>query len=187
MGQRGAGPEPGRISGQIIINELIRNMELGQLEMGYSVLLPCIFSVYLHPEDLHRLAGVQQLVKEDAKRALNARVEEWNRVTAGFLSGVQAAQTVSNRTQRLVDRAFSRHGERGAARRRGDPFGTERHHAAGLSRREDDPDRARALGNRRPGCQRPRKRPAVRPRRYSPKSAIRTTRVPRPTSSRRTR
>ena len=79
MGQRGVGPEPGRISGQIIINELIRNMELGQLELGYSILLPCIFSVYLHPEDLARLAAVSELLKEDAKRALNARVAEWNR------------------------------------------------------------------------------------------------------------
>ena len=44
------------ISGQTIIDELIRNMELGRLEMAYSVLLPCIFSVYLHPDD-YRTAG----------------------------------------------------------------------------------------------------------------------------------
>ena len=47
-----------RISGQTIIDELIRNMELGRLEMGYSILLPCLFSVYLHPDDFARLAGV---------------------------------------------------------------------------------------------------------------------------------
>ena len=46
-----------RISGQTIIDELIRNMELGRLEMGYSILLPCLFSVYLHPDDFARLAG----------------------------------------------------------------------------------------------------------------------------------
>src|SRR5262245_28311937 len=68
----------GRISGQIIIDELIRNMELGQLEMGYSVLLPCIFSIYLNPDDYKRLAGVHDLLHEDARRALNARVAEWN-------------------------------------------------------------------------------------------------------------
>ena len=50
-----------RISGQTIINELIRNMELGRLEMGYSILLPCVFSVYLHPDDYARLAGVDSL------------------------------------------------------------------------------------------------------------------------------
>jgi hypothetical protein len=26
-------------------------MELGQFETGYSVLVPCIFSIYLHPDD----------------------------------------------------------------------------------------------------------------------------------------
>ncbi|HEY1336259.1 MAG TPA: FHA domain-containing protein [Bryobacteraceae bacterium] len=67
-----------RVSGQTIIDELIRNMELGRLEMGYSILLPCIFSVYLHPDDYGRLAGVQDLIREDARRVLNARMAEWN-------------------------------------------------------------------------------------------------------------
>lgn len=67
-----------RVSGQIIIDELIRNMELGRLEMGYSILLPCIFSIYLHPDDHARLLGVQDLIREDARRALSARMAEWN-------------------------------------------------------------------------------------------------------------
>ncbi len=68
-----------RISGQTIIDELIRNMELGKLEMAYTVLLPCIFSVYLHPDDHARLRGVQDIVREDARRALSARMAEWNK------------------------------------------------------------------------------------------------------------
>ncbi len=67
-----------RISGQIIINQLIRNMELGRLELGYSILVPCLFSVYLHPDDYARVLSVQDLIKEDAKRALDARLAEWN-------------------------------------------------------------------------------------------------------------
>ncbi len=78
MAQTGAKQPQARVSGQTIIDELIRNMELGRLEMGYSILLPCIFSVYLHPDDYQRLAGVQDLVREDARRALNARMAEWN-------------------------------------------------------------------------------------------------------------
>lgn len=70
---------PARLSGQTIINELVRNMELGRLELGYSILLPCIFSVYLHPDDYARLRAVEGLVQEDAKKALNARMAEWNR------------------------------------------------------------------------------------------------------------
>jgi hypothetical protein len=67
-----------RISGQTIIDQLIRNMETGRLEMGYSVLLPCVFSVYLHPDDYGRIAPVTDLVRDDARRALHARVTEWN-------------------------------------------------------------------------------------------------------------
>jgi hypothetical protein len=74
---------PARISGQTIIDELIRNMEAGRLEMAYTVLLPCLFSVYLHPEDHARLASVQELIREDAKRALNARMAQWNAAKPG--------------------------------------------------------------------------------------------------------
>ena len=78
MARNGTKPHQPRISGQIIIDELIRNMELGRLEMGYSILVPCVFSVYLHPDDYNRLAGVQDLIKEDAKQAVTARMAEWN-------------------------------------------------------------------------------------------------------------
>src|SRR5829696_9781480 len=76
-----------RISGQTIIDQLIRNMELGRLEMGYSVLLPCFFSVYLHPDDHARIAAVADLVREDAKRVLNARMAEWNSNKSLFRRG----------------------------------------------------------------------------------------------------
>ena len=76
-------PQTG-ISGQTIIDELIRNMEVGRLEMGYSILLPCIFSVYLHPSDYARVVSVHELVREDAKRALNARMAEWNGKNSRF-------------------------------------------------------------------------------------------------------
>jgi hypothetical protein len=75
------------LSGQTIIDQLIRNMEIGQFEMAYSVLLPCLFDIYLHPEDHARLAGVFDLIAEDAKRALCARVAKLN--SAPTLLGVR--------------------------------------------------------------------------------------------------
>ncbi len=72
------GEEQGRITGKIIIEQLLRNLELGQFEMGYSVLVPCIFSLYLHPDDCARLTGVFDLIREDARRALTQRLEQWN-------------------------------------------------------------------------------------------------------------
>jgi hypothetical protein len=76
----------GKLTGQIIIDQLIRNMETGQFEMAYSVLLPCVFSLYLHPEDYSRLSGVMDLLKEDARRALNAKLQQMNARPLSFRS-----------------------------------------------------------------------------------------------------
>ncbi len=84
MAQSGAKPHLPRISGQIIINELVRNMEVGCLELGYSILVPCIFSVYLHPDDYARVSNVLEIIQEDAKRALTARLEKWNAKGVSF-------------------------------------------------------------------------------------------------------
>lgn len=66
------------LSGQTVVGELLRNMELGRFELSYSVLLPCVFHVYLHPDDHARLQGVFPLIGEDARRALRTRVAELN-------------------------------------------------------------------------------------------------------------
>jgi hypothetical protein len=68
----------GMLSGQTISSELMRNMEQGRLELAYTVLLPCTFSIYLNPEDHARLSGVFDLIADDARRALRARVAELN-------------------------------------------------------------------------------------------------------------
>jgi hypothetical protein len=81
---KAAGEAQGKITGKLIIEQLVRNMELGQFEMGYSVLVPCLFSLYLHPDDYARLTGVFDLIRADARRALAARLDELNGKTAGF-------------------------------------------------------------------------------------------------------
>src|SRR5580698_7923183 len=81
---KAAGEAQGKISGRIIIEQLIRNMELGQFEMGYSILTPCIFSLYLHPDDYTRLTGVFDLIRQDAKQALVARLAQLNARPLGF-------------------------------------------------------------------------------------------------------
>jgi hypothetical protein len=67
-----------KLSGKLIIGELLRNMELGRFEMTYSVLVPCVFTIYLNPEDHASLKGVFPLVIEDARRSLRARVTQLN-------------------------------------------------------------------------------------------------------------
>lgn len=78
MAHYGQDISAGKLSGQSVIGELLRNMELGRFELAYSVLLPCVFNVYLHPEDHAHLAGVFPLIAEDARKALRNRVAQLN-------------------------------------------------------------------------------------------------------------
>ena len=100
MAQSGTVQQQPRISGQIIINELIRNMELGRLELGYSILVPCIFSVYLHPDDYARVTSVQDIIKEDAKRALTSRMSDWN------AKGGRLRRNAARKTYRIASNTF---------------------------------------------------------------------------------
>lgn len=90
---KAVGETQAKISGRIIIEQLIRNMELGQFEMGFSILVPCIFSLYLHPEDYARLTGVFDLIREDAKKALAGRLAQLNAKPLG----ISALRTAKNR------------------------------------------------------------------------------------------
>jgi hypothetical protein len=55
--------------------------------------VPCIFSVYLHPDDYTRLISVQEIIQDDAKRALNDRLAEWNGGKGGLLRRNAARKT----------------------------------------------------------------------------------------------
>lgn len=90
-----------RITGPGIVAELIRHMEQGQFEMKFSVLLPCVFSVYLHPDDHRHLAGVLDLIADDARKALRTRVTELNakpkRTLLGRSNGQQKEYRIAAR------------------------------------------------------------------------------------------
>jgi hypothetical protein len=76
--QRGLTRTPAHIGGQTIIDQVLRNAEAGQFELGYTVLLPCLFNLYLHPEDYGRLSGIFPHIREDARRALRDRIAQLN-------------------------------------------------------------------------------------------------------------
>jgi hypothetical protein len=76
--QRGLTRSPAHIGGQTIIDQVLRNAEAGQFELGYTVLLPCIFNLYLHPDDYARLSGIFPHIRDDARRALRDRIAQLN-------------------------------------------------------------------------------------------------------------
>jgi len=73
-----------KLSGKLVIGELLRNMELGRFEMGFTVLLPCVFTIYLNPEDHATLKSVFSLIIDDARRSLRARVTQLNSSPSKF-------------------------------------------------------------------------------------------------------
>jgi hypothetical protein len=62
-----------------VILEIVRNMKEGLEPLHYSTLPPAIYHVYLHPDDMDRLRGILPKIVDEAKRALDAEVEQMNR------------------------------------------------------------------------------------------------------------
>jgi hypothetical protein len=68
-----------QITGDDIISELIRNADAGWFKVRYTVLVPCIFNVYLHPRDYELIQPIAELIREEAVRALTEHLSKLNK------------------------------------------------------------------------------------------------------------
>ena len=68
-----------QITGDDIISELIRNADAGWFKVRYTVLVPCIFNVYLHPRDHELIKPIVELIQEEAARALQDHLANLNK------------------------------------------------------------------------------------------------------------
>ena len=66
-----------------VILEIVRNMREGLEPLHYSTLPPAIFHVYLFPDDLERLRPIAARIVEEARRALDAEVDNLNKASIG--------------------------------------------------------------------------------------------------------
>jgi len=82
--QRGLTQPPVSLGGRTIIDQVLRNAEAGQFELGYTVLLPATFNLYLHPVDYDRLSGIFPHIRDDARRALQERIAQLNSPPSRF-------------------------------------------------------------------------------------------------------
>src|SRR4051812_31939527 len=64
-----------------IILEIVRNMREGLEPLHYSTLPPAVFHVYLHPDDMDRLRAIAPRIVDEARRALDAEVEDLNKAS----------------------------------------------------------------------------------------------------------
>jgi len=66
-----------------VILEIVRNMREGLEPLHYSTLAPALYHVYLHPDDMERLRAIVPRIVDEARRALDAELEQLNRASLG--------------------------------------------------------------------------------------------------------
>jgi hypothetical protein len=68
-----------QITGDDIISELIRNADAGRFKVRYTILVPCIFNVYLHRRDYELIQPIAELIQDEAVRALKEHLSNLNK------------------------------------------------------------------------------------------------------------
>ena len=121
------GRAPGRLQGDDLIGEVLRNMEEGLFRIRRKTLVPAIYRIYLNPDDYEPFRDVVPFIAGEIRTALDERLASWNRSPPQ--TGVQtcsrksasaktaAAQRIRARERRLDRRNLSRSRRQTSARR----------------------------------------------------------------------
>jgi hypothetical protein len=73
------GRSPGRLQGDDLIGEVLRNMEEGLFRIRRKTLVPAIYRIYLNPEDYEPFRDVVPFIAGEIRTALDERLALWNR------------------------------------------------------------------------------------------------------------
>ncbi len=97
------------LTGDDVISELIRNVDVGLFKVGLTVLLPCRFNVYLHQQDFDLIHPIEQVVRREAKRALGEHLERLNqgRPQPAFLRKLGMANSGSRPEYMILEKDWS--------------------------------------------------------------------------------
>ena len=106
-------PRPsGRLQGDDLIGEVLRNMEEGLFRIRGKSLVPSVYRIYLNPADYEPFRYVLPFIAGEIRTALDARLAKWNRTKRRFaqtlLEKIGAGDAIeaplSRPSQRLLDR-----------------------------------------------------------------------------------
>ena len=75
---------PGRLQGDDLIGEVLRNMEEGLFRIRGKSLVPSVYRLYLHPADFEPFRYVLPFIAGEIRAALDARLSKWNRTKRRF-------------------------------------------------------------------------------------------------------
>ncbi|HEX4274149.1 MAG TPA: FHA domain-containing protein [Bryobacteraceae bacterium] len=69
---------PGRLQGDDLIAEVLRNMEEGLFRIRLKTLVPAIYRIYLSPDDYEPFRDVVPFIAGEIRTALDERLASWN-------------------------------------------------------------------------------------------------------------
>ncbi len=97
------------LTGDDIISELIRNVDVGSFKVGQTVLVPCRFNVYLHEQDFELIHPIAQVVRREAKQALTEHLDRLNkpRPQPGFMKTMGLASSPAKREYKILEKDWS--------------------------------------------------------------------------------
>lgn len=97
------------LTGDDIIAELIRNINVGSFKIGHTVLLPCRFNVYLHQQDFELISPIAGLVRREAKQALNEHLGRLNKVRqqSGFMKRLKPGNSPATPAYKILEQDWS--------------------------------------------------------------------------------
>ena len=72
------GRPPGRLQGDDLIGEVLRNMEEGLFRIRHKTLVPAIYRIYLSPDDYEPFRDVVPFIAGEIRTALDERLAVWN-------------------------------------------------------------------------------------------------------------
>jgi pSer/pThr/pTyr-binding forkhead associated (FHA) protein len=68
-----------RLTPEDIVNFVLEEMEAGMCPTYYSYVVPSVYDIYLHNEDLERLRPLEQRMREETATALSEKLSQLNR------------------------------------------------------------------------------------------------------------
>ncbi len=99
---------PGRLQGDDLVGEVLRNMEEGLFRIRQKTLVPAIYRIYLSPDDYEPFRDVVPFIAGEIRTALDERLASWNasprKVAAGLLKKFGAGDAIApNQFVRVAD------------------------------------------------------------------------------------
>lgn len=73
-----ANPTPGRIQGDDLVTEVLRNMEEGLFCIRQKTIVPAVYRIYLHPSDFEPMRDIAPFIATEIRTALDDRLASWN-------------------------------------------------------------------------------------------------------------